>query len=56
VAEAAAPVATGVDVNALSFRYRIEGDAPPWVHSSRRSIGRCPPEGTSTEAPKASRR
>jgi type IV secretion system protein VirB9 len=30
VAEAAAPVATGVDVNALNFRYRIEGDAAPW--------------------------
>ena len=30
VAEAAAPVATGVDVNALNFRYEIEGDAPPW--------------------------
>jgi len=30
VAEAAAPVATGVDINALNFRYRIEGDNPPW--------------------------
>ena len=30
VAEAAAPVATGVDVNALNFRYRIEGDDTPW--------------------------
>lgn len=29
-AEAAAPVATGVDINALNFRYRIEGDNPPW--------------------------
>jgi len=29
-AEAAAPVATGVDLNALNFRYRIEGDNPPW--------------------------
>ncbi len=29
-AEAAAPVATGVDINALNFRYRIEGDTPPW--------------------------
>jgi len=29
-AEAAAPVATGVDINALNFRYRIEGDSPPW--------------------------
>jgi len=30
VAEAAAPVAAGIDVEALNFRYRIEGDAPPW--------------------------
>ena len=30
VAEAAAPVATGVDINALNFRYRIEGDDAPW--------------------------
>jgi len=29
-AEAATPVATGVDINALNFRYRIEGDSPPW--------------------------
>lgn len=29
-AAAAAPVATGVDVSALSFRYRIEGDRVPW--------------------------
>ena len=29
-AAAAAPVATGVDIDALAFRYRIEGDAPPW--------------------------
>jgi type IV secretion system protein VirB9 len=29
-AEAATPVATGVDLNALNFRYRIEGDDPPW--------------------------
>jgi type IV secretion system protein TrbG len=29
-ADAAAPVATGVDINALKFRYRIEGDDPPW--------------------------
>jgi type IV secretion system protein VirB9 len=27
---AAAPVATGVDINALNFRYRIEGDNPAW--------------------------
>jgi len=30
VASAAAPVASGVDLNALNFRYRIEGDNPPW--------------------------
>ena len=30
VAEAAAPVATGVDIDALNFRYRIEGDNPAW--------------------------
>jgi type IV secretion system protein TrbG len=29
-AEAAAPVAAGVDINALNFRYRIEGDSPAW--------------------------
>jgi P-type conjugative transfer protein TrbG len=29
-AEAAAPLATGVDINALNFRYRIEGDSPAW--------------------------
>ncbi len=29
-AEAATPVATGVDINALNFRYRIEGDNPAW--------------------------
>jgi type IV secretion system protein TrbG len=29
-AAAAAPVAAGVDINALNFRYRIEGDTPPW--------------------------
>lgn len=29
-ADAAAPIATGVDINALNFRYRIEGDDPPW--------------------------
>ncbi|WP_027443727.1 P-type conjugative transfer protein TrbG [Erythrobacter cryptus] len=29
-AAAAAPVAAGVDVTALSFRYRIEGDRAPW--------------------------
>ena len=29
-AEAAAPVASGVDINAFNFRYRIEGDEPAW--------------------------
>src|SRR5208282_1462973 len=29
-ADAAAPVATGVDINALNFRYRVEGDSPAW--------------------------
>jgi type IV secretion system protein TrbG len=29
-AASAAPVATGVDVSALNFRYRIEGDRVPW--------------------------
>jgi P-type conjugative transfer protein TrbG len=29
-AEAATAVATGVDINALNFRYRIEGDNPAW--------------------------
>jgi type IV secretion system protein VirB9 len=30
MAEATAPVASGVDIDALNFRYRIEGDTPPW--------------------------
>ncbi|AKH42998.1 type IV secretion system protein VirB9 [Altererythrobacter atlanticus] len=30
VAASAAPAATGVDVSALNFRYRIEGDRVPW--------------------------
>lgn len=30
VAAAIAPVATGVDISALNFRYRIEGDRAPW--------------------------
>lgn len=30
VAAAAAPAATGVDVSALNFRYRIDGDRAPW--------------------------
>jgi len=29
-AETAAPLAEGVNINALTFRYRIEGDNPPW--------------------------
>jgi type IV secretion system protein VirB9 len=29
-ADATAPVATGIDINALNFRYRIEGDNPAW--------------------------
>jgi P-type conjugative transfer protein TrbG len=29
-ADAATPIATGVDLNALNFRYRIEGDNPAW--------------------------
>lgn len=30
VAETAQPLAAGVDVNRLAFRYAIEGDNPPW--------------------------
>jgi type IV secretion system protein TrbG len=29
-ADAASPVATGIDIDALNFRYRIEGDNPRW--------------------------
>src|SRR5271163_1257640 len=29
-ADAATPIATGINVNALNFRYRIEGDNPAW--------------------------
>lgn len=29
-ADAATSAAIGVDINALNFRYRIEGDSPPW--------------------------
>ena len=29
-AEAAQPVASGVDLDALNFRYRVEGDTPAW--------------------------
>jgi P-type conjugative transfer protein TrbG len=30
VAEAAAPVDTGLDISRLNFRYTVEGDAAPW--------------------------
>jgi type IV secretion system protein TrbG len=30
LAEAGTAVARGVDINALNFRYKIEGDTPPW--------------------------
>lgn len=29
-AEAMQPVASGVDLDALNFRYQVEGDTPPW--------------------------
>ena len=29
-ADAAQPVASGIDIDALNFRYRIEGDTPAW--------------------------
>ncbi|PWB84130.1 MAG: P-type conjugative transfer protein TrbG, partial [Methylocystaceae bacterium] len=29
-AESTAPIATGVDVSALNFRYAIQGDSPAW--------------------------
>jgi type IV secretion system protein VirB9 len=29
-AEAQAPLAAGIDMTALNFRYRLEGDNPPW--------------------------
>jgi len=29
-ADETAPIASGIDVAALNFRYRIEGDNPPW--------------------------
>ena len=29
-AQAAQPVAAGVDVDALNFRYDVQGDSPPW--------------------------
>ena len=30
IADTAAPVASGVDINSLNFRYRLEGDNPAW--------------------------
>ena len=30
IAQAAQPIATGVDLAALNFRYAIDGDNPPW--------------------------
>jgi len=30
IADTAAPVASGIDINALNFRYRIEGDSAAW--------------------------
>ena len=30
VADAQAPIAQGIDIAALNFRYTIEGDTPPW--------------------------
>jgi P-type conjugative transfer protein TrbG len=29
-ADAATPIVTGIDINALNFRYRIEGNDPAW--------------------------
>ena len=39
-AAAAAPAATGVDVSALNFRYRIEGDRVPWTPTRAFDDGR----------------
>jgi type IV secretion system protein TrbG len=39
-AEAAAPVETGLDINALRFRYAIEGDNAPWRPSRAFDDGR----------------
>lgn len=39
-ATSAAPVATGVDVSALNFRYRVEGDRAPWRPSRAFDDGR----------------
>ena len=48
VAEAAAPVASGVDISKLNFRYEIEGDNPAWrpmraFDDGRRSISSSHP-------------
>jgi type IV secretion system protein TrbG len=40
LAEAAAPVETGLDIDALRFRYAIEGDNPPWRPSRAFDDGR----------------
>jgi type IV secretion system protein VirB9 len=40
VATNAAPVATGVDLTALNFRYRIEGDRVPWTPARAFDDGR----------------
>jgi P-type conjugative transfer protein TrbG len=39
-AAAAMPAATGVDVTALNFRYRIEGDRVPWAPARAFDDGR----------------
>ncbi len=39
-AEAVQPVASGVDLEALNFRYEIEGDTPPWRPSRAYDDGR----------------
>ena len=39
-AAAAAPAATGVDVSALNFRYRIEGERVPWTPTRAFDDGR----------------
>lgn len=39
-AEAVQPVASGVDLDALNFRYGIEGDTPPWRPSRAYDDGR----------------
>ncbi len=42
-AEAAAPLATGVDISALNFRYRIAGDSPACSATASRAT--APPGG-----------